>query len=98
MQQARIPDLVWRKSSHSGSGPDSNCLEVAAALPGVVLIRDSKLATAQDCSTLAISRFEWSSLLARLHQDLTGKGGATKKFFQLLSNSIQKGETVRYLR
>ncbi|WUG38449.1 DUF397 domain-containing protein [Kitasatospora sp. NBC_00458] len=30
----------WRKSSHSGQGGD--CVEVAADLPGVVPVRDSK--------------------------------------------------------
>ncbi|GAA4239779.1 DUF397 domain-containing protein [Actinomadura meridiana] len=31
----------WRKSSHSGTGSQSDCVELAA-LPGTVGIRDSK--------------------------------------------------------
>ena len=31
----------WRKSSYSG-GSGGNCVEVAASLPGVVVVRDSK--------------------------------------------------------
>lgn len=32
---------AWRKSSRSNSG--GNCVEVAANVPGVALVRDSKL-------------------------------------------------------
>ncbi|MEV1084198.1 DUF397 domain-containing protein [Streptomyces sp. NPDC050211] len=33
--------LEWFKSSYSSSEPDSSCVEVAA-VPGTVLVRDSK--------------------------------------------------------
>ena len=36
-----IDNLVWRKSSYSGSN-GGNCVEVADDLPGVVAVRDSK--------------------------------------------------------
>jgi hypothetical protein len=32
---------VWRKSSHSG-GNGGDCVEVAAALPAAIAVRDSK--------------------------------------------------------
>ena len=34
-------DYCWRKSSYSGNGGTS-CVEVAANLPGIVAVRDSK--------------------------------------------------------
>jgi hypothetical protein len=36
-----IKTAIWRKSSYS-SGNGGNCVEVAANLPGVVALRDSK--------------------------------------------------------
>lgn len=39
---AADPDLsraAWRKSTHSGNGGD--CIEVAAAAPGTIAVRDS---------------------------------------------------------
>ncbi|MEW2572938.1 DUF397 domain-containing protein [Streptomyces sp. NPDC047070] len=42
----RIPDLgtaTWRKSSYSDGG-GTNCVEVADGCPGLVPVRDSKVA------------------------------------------------------
>jgi hypothetical protein len=36
-----IDNLIWRKSSYSGSN-GGNCVEIADNLPGVVAVRDSK--------------------------------------------------------
>jgi hypothetical protein len=36
-----LSSAVWRKSSYSGSN-GGQCVEVAANLPGVVAVRDSK--------------------------------------------------------
>jgi hypothetical protein len=36
-----IDNLIWRKSSYSGSN-GGNCVEIADNLPGVVAARDSK--------------------------------------------------------
>jgi hypothetical protein len=59
------PDLstaLWRKSSYSnGSGGD--CVEVAAGLPAVIPIRDSKL---QDGPVLLLPPTAWSTFIAAL--------------------------------
>lgn len=36
-----LSNAVWRKSTRSG-GTGGNCVEVAANLPGIVAVRDSK--------------------------------------------------------
>jgi hypothetical protein len=36
-----LTDAIWRKSSYSGSS-GGQCVEVAANLPGIVAVRDSK--------------------------------------------------------
>lgn len=38
---ADLSRAVWRKATYSGSG-NGGCVEVAANLPGVIAIRDSK--------------------------------------------------------
>ena len=40
MRTTELPGVLWRKSSRSGSSGD-NCVQVAA-LPVVILVRDSK--------------------------------------------------------
>lgn len=41
MSSLTPPAFFWRKSSHSGSDPTSNCVELAAARRAVA-VRDSK--------------------------------------------------------
>jgi len=36
-----LSNAIWRKSSYSG-GNGGNCVEVAANLPGIIAVRDSK--------------------------------------------------------
>lgn len=46
---------AWRKSSYSGGA--NNCVEVAANLPGIVAVRDSK----DPCGpALTVSRGQWA--------------------------------------
>jgi hypothetical protein len=40
VQQDDASRAMWRKSSHSGQ--DGNCVEIAANIPGIVAVRDSK--------------------------------------------------------
>ncbi len=53
--------MNWRKSSHSG-GASGNCTEVAA-VPGAVLVRDSK---SPDGPRLAFGRSAWEAFAASL--------------------------------
>lgn len=53
-------DLVWFKSSHSGTN-GGDCVEVAAAA-GAVYVRDSKAAA--DGPVLRVGRDEWAAFVA----------------------------------
>ncbi|WP_030814780.1 DUF397 domain-containing protein [Streptomyces sp. NRRL F-2799] len=39
-----LTNALWRKSSYSGGSGGEECVEVADGLPGVVPVRDSKVA------------------------------------------------------
>jgi hypothetical protein len=58
---------VWRKASASGNG---NCVEVAANLPGVVAVRDSKDPAGPALTFTPAAR---RSFTARLRQEGTGR-------------------------
>jgi hypothetical protein len=49
----------WRKSSYSGNG-GATCVEVAANLPGVVAVRDSK---DREGPALTVSNQAWSEFI-----------------------------------
>jgi len=55
-----MPDLVWRKSSHSGA-TNGDCVEVAFAVEAVA-VRDSKNSAG---STLAFSPAQWRAFTTR---------------------------------
>ncbi|MGW0748965.1 DUF397 domain-containing protein [Streptomyces sp. NPDC002587] len=61
-----VNGLSWRKSSYSNS-ESASCVEVSDDLPGVVPVRDSKLAGAGP--VLAISAAAWSEFI----RDVTGR-------------------------
>lgn len=64
----RIPDLstaVWRKSSYSDGG-DNNCVEVADGFPGVVPVRDSKVAHGP---ALVFAASSWASFVAAVQDE-----------------------------
>jgi hypothetical protein len=64
---ARHPDLsraLWRKSAHS-SGTGQNCVEVAANIPGIVAIRDSK---DPDGGVLSVNPNEWKNFLETIRE------------------------------
>lgn len=50
-----MPDVPWRKSSHSNGGNNADCVEVAFT-PGAVAVRDSKAPTS---GTLTVSPETW---------------------------------------
>jgi hypothetical protein len=57
---ADLTGAVWHKSTRSG-GNGGDCVEVAANLPGVVAIRDTK---DPGGATLVFTNDEWSAFLA----------------------------------
>ncbi|GAA2456012.1 DUF397 domain-containing protein [Streptomyces macrosporus] len=61
MSRRLEPDVAtWRKSSYSG-GEGGNCVEVADGVPGVVPVRDGKVA---DGPVLVFGASAWSSFVA----------------------------------
>jgi hypothetical protein len=68
---AHRPDLsraIWRKSTRSSSS-GQNCVEIAANLPGIVAIRDSKN---PDAAFLAVSRSAWAAFVADIQNGQLG--------------------------
>jgi hypothetical protein len=58
MSTSDLPGADWRTSSYSGTG--GNCVQVAANLPGLVAVRDSK--NPSD-GALAFSPGAWAEFL-----------------------------------
>jgi Domain of unknown function (DUF397) len=52
-------NLAWRKSSRSGGGEDSSCVETASA-PALILVRDSK---SPSVGALMFSPDQWHCLI-----------------------------------
>ncbi len=61
-QHADLSRAVWRKSSRSGSN-GGQCVEVAANLPGIVAVRDSK---DPDGAKLVLAPAAWAAFLRDL--------------------------------
>jgi uncharacterized protein DUF397 len=59
MTSKDLSGAIWRKSQRSNSG--GNCVEVAANMPGIVAVRDSKHL---DGPALVLDPREWSAFLA----------------------------------
>jgi Domain of unknown function (DUF397) len=57
---SNINGAVWRKSSRSGDN-GGNCVEMAANLPGIVAVRDSKDARGP---VLTVAPGEWLAFAA----------------------------------
>lgn len=58
-------ELAWRKSSHSDN-QGGECVEVAT-LPGLILLRDSKLTAGP---RLSVGPAAWNALLSATTRDL----------------------------
>jgi hypothetical protein len=63
MREYDLSDALWRKSSYS-NGEGGNCVEVAARVPDLVPVRDSKLGT--DSPVLAFPSHTWTHFLGFL--------------------------------
>ncbi|MEU4426981.1 DUF397 domain-containing protein [Actinoplanes sp. NPDC024001] len=57
---ADLTGAVWHKSTRSG-GNGGDCVEVAANLPGIVAVRDTK---DRDGAALVFTHAEWRAFLA----------------------------------
>ncbi|MEV0805022.1 DUF397 domain-containing protein [Micromonospora sp. NPDC050200] len=57
-----LAGAIWRKSTRSG-GNGGDCVEVAANLPGIVAVRDSKDPSGP---RLRFARPEWAAFLSTI--------------------------------
>ncbi|MGC9538418.1 DUF397 domain-containing protein [Streptomyces sp. UG1] len=65
MDKYDLSGARWRKSSYS-NGDGGNCLEVADEVPGLIPVRDSKLAS--DSPVLLIPAPAWTAFIGALGQ------------------------------
>jgi hypothetical protein len=63
MREYDLSNASWRKSSYS-DGNGGNCVEVADGIPGVIPVRDTKLAS--DSPVLLIPAHAWRGFLTSL--------------------------------
>ncbi|MBD9731572.1 DUF397 domain-containing protein [Streptomyces sp. H28] len=66
MREYRLSEALWRRSTYS-DGNGGNCVEVASGLPGVVPVRDSKVAGGP---VVVVGAVAWTEFI--------GAGGATR--------------------
>ncbi|MFF9395836.1 DUF397 domain-containing protein [Streptomyces griseoluteus] len=59
MREYDLTNARWHKSSYS-NGEGGDCVEVAAGIPGVVPVRDTKV---QDSPVLLLSASAWADFL-----------------------------------
>ncbi|WP_406203044.1 DUF397 domain-containing protein [Streptomyces sp. NBC_01017] len=64
MGEYDLSHACWRTSSYSGGSGGEDCVEVADGIPGVVPVRDSKLAS--DSPVLLIPAHAWRGFLTSL--------------------------------
>ncbi|GGX12055.1 DUF397 domain-containing protein [Streptomyces chartreusis] len=63
MREYDLSNASWYKSSYS-NGEGGNCVEVADGVPGVIPVRDSKLAS--DSPVLLVPAHAWDRFLTCL--------------------------------
>ncbi|WP_031477005.1 DUF397 domain-containing protein [Streptomyces bicolor] len=63
MREYDLSNASWFKSSYS-NGEGGNCVEVADGVPGVVPVRDTKLAS--DSPVLLIGAPAWTEFVSRV--------------------------------
>lgn len=64
MREYDLTNARWRKSSYSGGDGGEDCLEIADEVPGVIPVRDSKLAS--DSPVLLVPAHAWDRFLTCL--------------------------------
>ncbi|MFF4045449.1 DUF397 domain-containing protein [Streptomyces chartreusis] len=64
MREYDLTNARWRKSSYSGGDGGEDCLEIADGVPGVIPVRDSKLAS--DSPVLLVPAHAWDRFLTCL--------------------------------
>ncbi|WP_435212087.1 DUF397 domain-containing protein [Streptomyces sp. bgisy034] len=64
MRAYDLSNARWRKSSYSGGSGGEACVEIADGVPGVIPVRDSKLAS--DSPVLLVSAHAWDRFLTCL--------------------------------
>ncbi|MFD3824723.1 DUF397 domain-containing protein [Streptomyces sp. NPDC058625] len=69
MRGYNLSKALWRKSSHS-DGNGGSCLEVAAGVPGIVPVRDSKVTVGP---VLAVGAAAWTEFMGAV-----GRGGSSR--------------------
>ncbi|MER5936857.1 DUF397 domain-containing protein [Streptomyces sp. NPDC001928] len=64
MREYDLNNAQWRKSTYSGGAGGEDCVEVADGVPGIIPVRDSKLAS--DSPVLLIPAPTWDGFLTSL--------------------------------
>ena len=64
MREYDLSKARWRKSSYSGGSGGEDCVELADGVPGVIPVRDSKLAS--DSPVLLVPAHAWDRFLTCL--------------------------------
>lgn len=75
MREYDLTNTCWRKSSHSGGSGGESCLEVADGVPGVVPVRDSKVAGGP---VLVVGAAAWAEFIGTV--DSTGERPAGDRY------------------
>ncbi|MGW6911884.1 DUF397 domain-containing protein [Streptomyces sp. NPDC054940] len=64
LREYELSNARWRKSSYSAGDGGEDCVEIADGVPGIIPVRDSKLAS--DGPVLLIPAPTWSGFLTSL--------------------------------
>ncbi|MEU5628633.1 MULTISPECIES: DUF397 domain-containing protein [Streptomyces] len=60
-----LTNACWRKSTYSGGSGGEDCLEVADGVPGVIPVRDSKVA---DGPVIVVGSAAWTEFVRTVVQ------------------------------
>ncbi|MBL3669447.1 DUF397 domain-containing protein [Streptomyces sp. M2CJ-2] len=71
MREYDLSNARWRKSSHSGGDGAESCVLVADGVPGVVPVRDSKVA---DGPVLVVRAAAWTESIGTVTEGRPARG------------------------